>query len=82
MKADLRPFGIAVGHATDQVGATGCTVIRAIDAPFRASAHVIGRSTGSRELALLDPVASNDRVDAILLTGGSAYGLEDRKSVV
>lgn len=82
MKADLRPFGIAVGHATDQVGATGCTVIRAIDAPFRASAHVIGRSTGSRELALLDPVASNDRVDAILLTGGSAYGLDAAAGVM
>ncbi len=76
MNTDLRPYGVAVGHATDIEGATGCTIVRAIDAPLRASAHVIGRSTGSRELALLDPLASNDRIDAVMLTGGSAYGLD------
>jgi L-aminopeptidase/D-esterase-like protein len=70
------PFGIAIGHATDAAGATGLTVVRGVDLPLRASAHVLGRATGSRELALLDPAAHVDRVDAILLTGGSAYGLE------
>ena len=72
----LRPFGLAVGHATDAEGATGLTVIRGIEGPFRASAAVVGRATGTRELALLDPAHQVDRVDAILLTGGSAYGLE------
>ncbi len=73
---DRYGFGIAVGHATDADGATGVTVVRGIDGPLRASAHILGRATGSRELALLDPSARNDRVDAIMLTGGSAYGLD------
>ncbi|HXD22354.1 MAG TPA: P1 family peptidase [Gemmatimonadaceae bacterium] len=79
---DTAEFGIAVGHSTDQAGATGLTVVRGIDAPMRASAHVPGRATGSRELALLDPSAHNDRVDAILLTGGSAYGLDAAAGVM
>ena len=75
-------FGIAVGHATDPAGATGLTVVRGIDAPLRASVHVLGRATGSRELALLDPAARNDRIDAIMLTGGSAYGLDAAAGVM
>lgn len=75
-------FGIAVGHATDVQGATGLTVVRGISAPLRASVHVLGRATGSRELALLDPSAHNDRIDAILLTGGSAYGLDAAAGVM
>jgi L-aminopeptidase/D-esterase-like protein len=78
----LGAFGIAVGHATDAAGATGLTVIRGIDGPLRASAHVLGRATGSRELALLDPSAHNDRIDAIMLTGGSAYGLDAAAGVM
>ena len=79
---DGHGFGIAVGHATDSNGGTGLTVIRGVDAPLRASAHVLGRATGSRELALLDPSARNDRVDAIMLTGGSAYGLDAAAGVM
>lgn len=75
-------FGIAVGHATDAAGGTGLTVVRGVDAPLRASAHILGRATGSRELALLDPSARNDRVDAIMLTGGSAYGLDAAAGVM
>lgn len=75
-------FGIAVGHATDAAGGTGLTVVRGVDAPLRASAHVFGRATGSRELALLEPGATNDRIDAILLTGGSAYGLDAAAGVM
>jgi len=48
----------------------------------RASAHVLGRATGSRELALLEPSARNDRIDAIMLTGGSAYGLDAAAGVM
>jgi L-aminopeptidase/D-esterase-like protein len=73
---DGNGFGIAVGHATDAAGGTGLTVVRGVDAPLRASAHVLGRATGSRELALLDPSALVDRVDANMHTGGSAYGLD------
>lgn len=69
-------LGVSVGHATDEVGATGCTVIRGTTDPLRASGFAFGRATGTRESALLEPWASNDRIDAILLTGGSAYGLD------
>ena len=79
---DTLGFGIAVGHATDAAGATGLTIVRGVDGPLRASAHVLGRATGSRELALLDPSAHNDRIDAIMLTGGSAYGLDAAAGVM
>jgi L-aminopeptidase/D-esterase-like protein len=75
VSADFTPFGLAVGHETDAAGATGLTVVRGVTAPFRASVAVIGRATGTRELDALDPTHLVDRVDAILLTGGSAYGL-------
>lgn len=78
----LARFGLAMGHATDVVGATGLTVVRGVDAPFRAAAHVLGRGTGSRELGPLDPAHLVDRVDAVLLTGGSAYGLEATAGVM
>lgn len=72
----LARFGLAVGHATDADGGTGCTVVRGISAPHRAAVAVIGRATGSRELALLEPGHLVERVDAILLAGGSAFGLD------
>ena len=79
---DLAPFGLTVGHATDAEGATGCTVVRGVDAPFRASAALLGRASGSRELAVASPEHLVDRVDAILLTGGSAYGLDAAAGVM
>ena len=78
----LAKFGIAVGHATDATGGTGCTVVRGIDGPHRAAVAVIGRATGSRELALLEPGHLVERVDAVLLTGGSAYGLDAAAGVM
>ena len=74
--------GLAVGHATDVPGATGCTVIRGVREPFRCGAAVVGRATGSRELALLEPSHLVDRVDAIMLSGGSAYGLDAAAGVM
>ena len=74
--------GLAIGHSTDAEGATGCTVIRGIDGPFTCAAHVIGRATGTRELALLEPGQLVDRIDAILLAGGSAYGLDAAAGVM
>jgi L-aminopeptidase/D-esterase-like protein len=73
---DLAPWGLAVGHATDAGGATGLTVIRGVERAFHASVAVLGRATGTRELHTLSPNHLVDRVDAILLTGGSAYGLD------
>ncbi|MFI5309811.1 MAG: P1 family peptidase [Gemmatimonadales bacterium] len=79
---DAAAFGIAVGHATDADGGTGLTVVRGVDGPLRASAHLLGRASGTREVALLDPSASNERIDAILLTGGSAFGLDAAAGVM
>ena len=76
MSADLSPLGLAVGHATDERGATGLTVVRGERAAFRCAAVVIGRATGTRELHAASPYHLVDRVDAVVLTGGSAYGLD------
>jgi L-aminopeptidase/D-esterase-like protein len=53
-----------------------------VDAPFVCGAHVLGRATGTRELALLDPGHLVNRVDAIVLSGGSAYGLDAAAGVM
>ena len=79
---DLTAFGIAVGHATDSEGATGCTVVRGVDRALRAAAAVVGRATGTRELAALAPEGLVGRADAVLLTGGSAYGLDAAAGVM
>lgn len=82
MRVDLARVGVAVGHATDVEGATGCTVIRGIDGPRRGGVAVFGRATGSRELHALGTDSLADRVDAVLLTGGSAYGLDAAAGVM
>ena len=79
---DFGGLGIAVGHATDEAGGTGLTVVRGLDGPRRGAAHVIGRASGTRELHVLAPEHLVDRVDAILLSGGSAYGLDAAAGVM
>lgn len=80
---DLTPLGLAVGHASDFAGATGLTVVRGIDKPLRAGAATYGRATGSRELHAISVDHSlQGRVDAIMLTGGSAYGLDAAAGVM
>jgi L-aminopeptidase/D-esterase-like protein len=79
---DLRALGVAVGHATDNDGATGVTVVRGIDGPVRAGATVFGRAAGTRELHTLAVDHLVDRVDAVMLTGGSAYGLDAAAGVM
>jgi L-aminopeptidase/D-esterase-like protein len=74
--ADFTSLGVAVGHATDSDGATGLTIVRGMHQPLRGAVALFGRATGSRELHTLDPAHLADRVDALLLTGGSAYGLD------
>lgn len=64
--------GLRVGHATAPGGGSGCTVVLG---PFRAAVEVRGMATGSRELGVLAPEHLVPRVDALLLTGGSAFGL-------
>src|SRR5439155_20972576 len=67
--------GITVGHWTDARSATGCTVTLAPPGGMRAACAVRGRATGTRELDALHPRHLVGHIDAILLTGGSAYGL-------
>jgi L-aminopeptidase/D-esterase-like protein len=76
------PEGFDVGHWTDPEGGTGCTVILTPPEGAVASADVRGGGTGSRELALLDPIANAQFVHAVLLTGGSAFGLAAADGVV
>jgi len=83
MTVSFGECGLAVGHATDIAGATGCTVVRGSEGPVRCAVHVVGRATGTRELALLEPGHLLDgRTDAILLAGGSAYGLDAAAGVM
>ncbi len=63
-----------IGHYSDLQNATGCTVILP-PADVVVSASVQGASPGTRELALLSPEKKINSVNALLLTGGSAFGL-------
>jgi len=60
-------------------GGSGCTVILG---PFRGAVEVSGSATGSRELHTLEPRHVVPEVDAVLLTGGSAYGLGAAQGVM
>lgn len=71
--------GLRVGHATDREARTGCTVIIG---PFRAVCEVRGMATGSRELSTLSPLHVSPLAHAILLTGGSAFGLDAAAGVM
>ncbi|MDQ0456163.1 P1 family peptidase [Rhizobium paknamense] len=70
---DIR--GLAVGHATDLALGSGVTVIL-FDEPAIASGTVLGGAPGGRDTALLDPAMTVQRVDALVLSGGSAFGLD------
>lgn len=67
-------ISVSIGHATDQANRTGCTVIR-FSEPAPCVVDVRGGAPGTRETDLLAPGKLVQRVDAIVLTGGSAFGL-------
>jgi L-aminopeptidase/D-esterase-like protein len=71
--------GLQVGHAQDVAARTGCTVVLG---PFTAVVEVRGLATGSRELDALSPLHVVPCCDALLLTGGSAFGLAAADGVV
>ena len=67
--------GVSVGHADDAKLASGVTAIL-FDPPAVAAIDIRGGGPGVREDALLDPVNTVERIDAIMLGGGSAFGLD------
>ncbi|HET9910359.1 MAG TPA: P1 family peptidase [Anaerolineales bacterium] len=73
--------GIEVGHAQDEEALTGCTVILCRRGAV-AGVDVRGGAPGTRETDLLDPVNLVEKVHAILLAGGSAYGLDAASGVM
>lgn len=66
--------GVEVGHWTDEAARTGCTVVMFPEGAV-ASGEVRGGAPATREWALLDPLRTVDRIDAVVLSGGSAFGL-------
>jgi L-aminopeptidase/D-esterase-like protein len=68
--------GLRVGHWSDRAAATGCTVVLAPDEGAPASGLVLGAAPGGRETDLLAPEKTVPAVHALVLTGGSAFGLD------
>jgi L-aminopeptidase/D-esterase-like protein len=81
-QVDFTPLGLMVGHATDAEGGTGVTVVRHQQGKWRGGYCIVGRATGTRELNALSSTSLADRVDAVMLTGGSAYGLDAAAGVM
>lgn len=67
--------GLRVGNAQDDHIKTGTTVLVG-DKPFTASVHVMGGAPGTKETDLLAPDKTVEQVDALVLSGGSAFGLD------
>lgn len=72
--------GLRVGHAEDAALRSGCTVLLG-EAPFTAAVSVMGGAPGTRETDLLAPDRLVQEVDAITLSGGSAFGLDAASGV-
>lgn len=73
--------GLRVGHFTDSRRPTGCTVV-IFDHGAIAGVDVRGSAPGTRETDLLQPINTVQQVNAILLTGGSAFGLDAASGVM
>jgi L-aminopeptidase/D-esterase-like protein len=74
--------GIRVGHWTDRRGVTGCTVVLAPPEGAVAGVDVRGGAPGTRETEMLRPGTVAERAHAVLLTGGSAFGLDAAAGVM
>lgn len=72
--------GLLVGNAEDNRVKTGATVVTS-DTPFVAAVHVMGGAPGTRETDLLAPENLVDQVHALVLSGGSAFGLDAASGV-
>lgn len=67
--------GLTVGNASDDTIKTGCTVLLG-KKPFTCGVHVMGGAPGTRETDLLAPDKTVEQVDALVLSGGSSFGLD------
>ncbi len=74
--------GVRVGHYTDTKNLKGCTVVRFPAEGATAAVDVRGSAPGTRETDLLDPVNLVDKINALVLAGGSAYGLDAASGVM
>ena len=72
--------GLTVGNASDDTIKTGCTVLLGNE-PFTCGVHVMGGAPGTRETDLLAPDKTVEQVDALVLSGGSAFGLDAASGV-
>lgn len=72
--------GVKVGQSGDATLGSGTTAV-IFDAPVVASVDVRGGGPGTRETALLDPAQTVEGIDAIVLSGGSAFGLDSASGV-
>lgn len=72
--------GIRVGHATDLEGVTGCTVILC-EAGMTGGVDIRGGASGTAEIGVLDPMHITPAIHALVLSGGSAFGLEASSGV-
>lgn len=72
--------GLEVGNAQDAKIKSGTTVLTA-EAPFTAAVRVMGGAPGTRETDLLSPDKTVEQVDALVLSGGSAFGLDAASGV-
>ena len=68
------PSGFAIGHWSDPEGVTGCTVVIAPPGA-RCGVDIRGGGPGTRETDVIGPLAGTAETTAVMLTGGSAYGL-------
>src|SRR5215212_8270896 len=73
--------GIEVGHAQDEEALTGCTVIICRKGAI-AGVDVRGGAPGTRETDLLNPINLVEKIHAVVLSGGSAFGLDAATGVM
>lgn len=75
-KSKINISGFKIGTAENRDGLTGVTVILAPDGGATAGVDVRGCAPGTRETDLLDPRKTVQKIHAVVLSGGSAFGLE------
>lgn len=74
--------GFSVGHWTHAEGTTGCTVVLCPELGVIASGALLGAAPASREAVLLDPRKTVQSVHAVVISGGSAFGLSTADGVM